>query len=386
MRYPRSSGKPDRVETEADGTETPRVQQGADEVKQIKCVVWDLDNTLWNGVLSEGDALTVREGVVDVIKALDSRGVLQSIASRNEETAVLTVLQRLGLVEYFLHPQISWGAKHGALCRISTALNIGLDTFLFIDDEAYEREWVGSALPGVRVVDAAEIATLLQRPDLPMGAATDEARGRRLMYQQDVVRTQAQENFDGPTAEFIASLDSIYTFRPAEANDLQRAGELTVRTSQLNATGYTYSPSELDAFRRSDTHTLLVMDLTDRFGALGTIGLLLIERKPNVWTIKLLLSSCRAMARGAGTVLLRHVIERSIEAGVSLRSEFVRTDRNRIMFLAYRLGGFRDLEPAKASRMVTPLTGWQDDEGLVMVHDGVTLPTIGPATIISDWA
>lgn len=339
--------------------------------KQVKCVVWDLDNTLWRGVLSEGDSLVLRDGVLDTIEALDARGVVQSIASRNDEESVPPELERLGIDQWFLYPQISWGAKHEALRRIATALNLGLDTFLFVDDEPFERESVVSALPEVRVVDSAEIGSLLDRPDLAATAVTDEARRRRIMYQQDAERTQAQENFAGPTDEFMASLDSTYTFHLAEADDLERAGELTVRTSQLNATGYTYTTAELDAFRRSDTHTLVVMDLTDRFGSLGSIGLVLLERGPQVWTIKLLLSSCRAMARGAGTMLLRHVIESSQAAGVLLRSEFVRTDRNRMMFVAYRLGGFAEVE--------------RTDERLLLQHDGVTLPVVGPATVLADW-
>ena len=82
--------------------------QSKAEKKTIKCVVWDLDNTLWNGVLLENDDISLRDSVVNVIETLDSRGILQSIASRNEVTTAMQKLREFGLHEYFLYPQINW--------------------------------------------------------------------------------------------------------------------------------------------------------------------------------------------------------------------------------------------------------------------------------------
>jgi FkbH-like protein len=123
--------------------------------------------------------------------------------------------------------------------------------------------------------------------------------------------------------------------------DLQRAEELTRRTHQLNTTGYTYNYDELKAFIESDDHELWIASLEDRNGTFGKIGLCLLERSPAYWTIKLLLMSCRVMSYGIGTIMIGHAIGMAKQAGVTLRAEFVRTDRNRMMLITYRLGNFK---------------------------------------------
>ncbi len=313
----------------------------------VKCVVWDLDNTLWHGVLLEDGHVTLREGMAEAIRALDARGILQSVASRNDPATALGRLTEAGLTEYFLAPQIGWGAKSESVRRIAKALNLGLDSFLFVDDDLFEREEVCRALPEVRttqITSAEDVTALLVRPDLTPASVTADGSRRRPMYQAELRRTDAEEDFTGTPQEFLASLGMRLTVRRVGEGDLRRAEELTVRTHQLNATGYTYSYAELDAMRGSARHALLVAELSDRYGDYGTIGLILVERdavpQETSWTLKLLLVSCRVMARGIGAVLLNHVIARSREAGVRLRGEFVPTDRNRVMLVAYRFAGF----------------------------------------------
>src|SRR5205085_11376662 len=118
---------------------------------------------------------------------------------------------------------------------------------------------------------------------------------------------------------------------------------LTVRTQQLNTTAYTYSYEELDAFRQSDRHLLLVCSLTDKYGTYGKIGLSLVEQDSEAWTIKLLLMSCRVMSRGVGTIMINHILDLAKSAGVRLRAEFVANDRNRMMYITYKFGGFREV-------------------------------------------
>src|SRR5215813_12489727 len=94
---------------------SPRSNRAADSRRAIKCLVWDLDNTLWNGVLLENDSVYVTEQVVDIIKQLDRRGILQSIASRNEHDSAMQKLQDFGLHQYFLYPQINWNSKAASI-------------------------------------------------------------------------------------------------------------------------------------------------------------------------------------------------------------------------------------------------------------------------------
>jgi len=131
---------------------------------------------------------------------------------------------------------------------------------------------------------------------------------------------------------------------PARQSDLQRAEELTVRTNQLNSTARTYSRAELDPLRQSDRHQLLMARLTDKYGPYGHIGLALIECAEIMWTIKLLLMSCRVMSRGVGTVMLTHIMRQAAAAEVRLQAEFIPNDRNRMMNITFHFAGFEEVD------------------------------------------
>jgi len=315
----------------------------AAEAKTVKVLVWDLDNTLWQGILLEGDAVSLRPGVAELLATLDARGILHSVASRNDAEAAWEKLAELGVADYFLYPQIHWGSKASSVREIAAAINVGLDTVAFVDDQPFERDEVRAELPEVRCFDASELAGLAARADFQPRFVTDESAMRRRMYQADRRRREAEEEHEGPSEEFLAGLGMRFVIHPPRDEDLQRAEELTVRTNQLNTTGYTYGYDELDALRCSPDHLLLVAGLEDRYGSYGKIGLALVEKGAEAWTLKLLLMSCRVMSRGVGTILLNHVMTLAKAAGAKLRAEFRANGRNRMMLVTYRLGGFREI-------------------------------------------
>lgn len=340
----------------------------------IKCVVWDLDNTLWDGVLLEHGRAVPRPGVIEVIRTLDKRGILHSIASRSDRFAALARLDELGLTEYFLYPQIGWNPKSAAVGTIAKLLNIGLGAIAFVDDQEFELAEVAHAHPQVMCVDAKRASSLADEPEFMPRFITAESRSRRHLYRSVIDRTAAEEEFAGSPEAFLATLGMVFTIREATVDDLQRAEELTIRTNQLNSTGVTYSYAQLEAFSRSSDHLLLVACLTDRFGSYGTIGLALVagsgvhqtagdddgQRRtaatfdvpPHVpmaeslqptWTLKLLLMSCRVMSRGVGTLLLNHIMRLARGSGARLTAQFAATDRNRIMYITYRFAGFKHI-------------------------------------------
>ncbi len=309
----------------------------------VKVLVWDLDETLWSGTLLEGDDVEVRPGAVETIKNLDKRGILQSVASRNEPDSAMKRLHDLGLGDYFLCPQIGWDAKSAGIGRIASSINVGLDTIAFIDDQPFEREEVSHVHPQVLTLSADELDGLLERPEFNPRFITNESAIRRQMYRADITRDQEQGGFSGPEEEFLASLGMRFTIASAQEEDLKRAEELTVRTNQLNSTGITYSYQELETFRESDDHQLLVAELTDKYGTYGKIGLALLEMGSQLWTLHLLLMSCRVMARGVGTILLSHIQQQASLAGARLQAKLRATDRNRMMRVAYCFSGFTEV-------------------------------------------
>ncbi|MEH2196228.1 MAG: HAD-IIIC family phosphatase [Nostoc sp.] len=312
--------------------------------KFIKCVVWDLDNTLWDGVLLEDKEVSLRKNIINLIHTLDNRGILQSIASKNDAATTIAKLEEFGLTEYFLYPQINWNSKASSLQEIAKLLNIGMDAIAFIDDQLFELEEVQFSCPQILCINADKINYILDMPIMNPRFITEDSRIRRLMYISDIERQNAEKEFVGATDEFLATLNMNFTISSAQEEDLQRAEELTLRTNQLNTTGYTYSYDELNHFRQSKKHKLLIASLEDKYGSYGKIGLILIECQPKLWTIKLLLMSCRVMSRGVGTIMLNHVMSLGKSNNVRLLAEFVPNDRNRMMYISYKFAGFNEIE------------------------------------------
>lgn len=313
---------------------------GGNKLETKKCIVWDLDNTLWNGVLLEGDEIILNESIKNTIIELDKRGIINSIASKNEEKRAMDVLKQLNINEYFVLPQINQNIKSNSIHRIAKALNLNLNSFAFVDDQDYELEEIRYELPQVLCINARDADKILDMPEFNPDVITESASKRRQMYQDDILRTSYEEEYEGPKEEFLKSLNMVLRIRKAELSDLKRIEELTIRTHQLNTTGYTFSHEELCSFLSDPHYMLLIADMNDKFGDYGEIGVTLIHCANNIWTIKLFLMSCRVMSRGIGQVFIANIIHRAKDAGVKLCAEYKKTDVNRIMLVTYRFNGF----------------------------------------------
>ncbi|MGC9501135.1 HAD-IIIC family phosphatase [Streptomyces sp. WG7] len=314
----------------------------AEQAPIVKCLVWDLDNTLWQGTLLEDGMVTPPAAVVELIAELDRRGILQSVASKNDHDQAWKQLEALGVAEYFVLPRIGWGPKSDSVREIAAELNFALDTIAFVDDQPAERAEVQFHLPAVRCYAAEQLPELAALPEFSPATVTVDARRRRQMYQAGFRRKAAEAEFQGPSDDFLRSLDLVMHIERATEDELSRVEELTLRTSQMNATGVHYSLSELRTLLADPRHEVLVTTLTDRFGPHGAVGLELLEKRAHVWHLKLLATSCRVVSFGAGSVILGWLVDQAAHQGVHLIADFRRTERNRIMEIAYRLAGFTD--------------------------------------------
>lgn len=325
----------------------------AEPVTTVKCLVWDLDNTLWQGTLLEDGEVTLTPAVRRLITELDGRGILQSVSSKNDHDQAWRTLEALGVAEYFVLPRISWGPKSDAVREIADELNFALDTIAFVDDQPTERAEVGFHLPEVRTYAAERLPELAALPEFRPATVTVDARRRRQMYQAGFQRKAAEADFPGPSEEFLRSLGLVMHIQRATEEELSRVEELTLRTSQMNATGVHYSGDDLRALLADPHHEVLVTTLTDRFGPHGAVGLELLERHPHAWHLKLLATSCRVVSFGAGSVILNWLNDEAARADVHLLADFRATERNRMMDIAYRLAGFTD-EPCACRAKLPP--------------------------------
>lgn len=312
--------------------------------KKVKCLVWDLDNTLWEGTLLEDTEVKLKPGVRDILKELDRRGILLSIASKNDHADAMAKLKQLEVDEYFIYPQINWNSKAQSIKAIAEGINIGIDTLAFIDDQSFEQEDVKFSCPEVLTIDAIDYQKLTEMEELMPRFVTEDSQKRRLMYLSDLQRKHDEGDFAGSSEEFLATLEMELTIAPVQAGDLERVEELTLRTNQLNSTGFTYDFDELASFITSEKHTFLIASLDDKYGTYGKIGLVLLEEIGDVFEIKLLLMSCRVMTRGIGSALLVHMVKLAQARNKKLSAQFVSTGRNRVMYITYKMMGFAEVD------------------------------------------
>ena len=297
-----TSGSGESLQNEAPLPERP--------AGKVKCVVWDLDNTLWDGTLieSDPDTLKLRPGVMDTIRALDARGILQSAASKNEYDQAWPVVERLGLADYFLYPQIHWNAKSGSIRQIAKALNIGIDTFALIDDSAFEREQVRSSLPQVRTYE--DVTGLCDRPEFTV-PVTEESKNRRQMYQAEAARKAVLADGNEDTVSFLKRCHlRIHIFRPETEEELLRCYELTIRTNQLNMSGKKYTEEEFREILARKEHRNFAFSCEDDFGAYGIVGFGQYYVQGDTLIFTEFAMSCRAAGKYVESALFTALLKR----------------------------------------------------------------------------
>lgn len=282
-----------------------------------KCVIWDLDDTVWDGVLLEGE-VTPRPEVRRILETLDRRGVVHAIASRNHEPAAQAALVRHELDDWFVARRINWQAKPANLRSIAEELRLSPEALVFVDDDAFERAQVNWALPEVQTVDARDAVGILD--ELNPGVLTPEARRRRTLYREEALRTKAAQTQS--RQGFLDGCGMELTIRPMEPEDVERVLELMSRTHQLNTTGRIFSRDEV-----VDRADIRVASLRDRFGDYGTIGVAISDGG----LLSYLAISCRVMGRGVERALLATVLDRA-----ALLKD---TGTNRAMRVLYQMSG-----------------------------------------------
>jgi FkbH-like protein len=240
----------------------------------VKIVVWDLDETLWTGTLAEDgiEGLKLRPEAVVAIKWLDARGVLQSVASKNDHELAVKALNHFGLGDYFLYPQINWNPKSASVARIAECLNLGLDTFAFIDDQPFERAEVAEAHSPVRTLPETSVAGLPGHPWFNHPATSESAK-RRSLYQAEAHRASELEAYSGDHVGFLRAAHLTLDITPLNDTDAERVFELSQRTNQLNFTGSKFTRDDVDKMLAPEAGKLrLAVRCSDRFGEYGLIG------------------------------------------------------------------------------------------------------------------
>lgn len=288
-------------------------KSGKQPAKKVKCVAWDLDNTVWDGILGEDglNGVTLRPQVAEVIRKLDERGILNSVCSKNDEALAKTALEKFGLWDYFLYPKINWKPKSGNLSEISKLLNINIDTFAFVDDSAFERAEVELTLGCVRVYADTETESLLSRPEFDV-PVTEDSKKRRAFYMAEARRQNAfTESESGDYKAFILSCGFVIDAAPCEtAQDLERCHELLMRTNQLNASTNRIPADEFRAIAADPAKRVLRVKCVDRYGEYGTVGCLILDMQKETLLCTDFVISCRVAKKKVESAVIMFLMQK----------------------------------------------------------------------------
>ena len=325
-----------------------------------KCLVLDLDNTLWGGVVGDdgvanlklGSETAVAESYLafqQYVKDLKARGILLAICSKNEEAAALEGLRHPdGILrpEDFAVIKANWSPKHENVVAIATALNIGLDSLVFVDDNPAERDIVRQSLPEVLVpevgADPAQFAAILERSGcFEVLSINEDDLQRARYYEENKVREQLHTGFQ-EYGEFLDSLQMEGEIKPFSAVYLDRITQLTNKTNQFNCTTRRYTRAEIDQIVDNPRYIHLYGRLKDKFGDNGLISVVLGEVEGESLNILLWLMSCRVLKRGMEEammdVLERHCRDRRVKKIVGL---YLPTPKNSMVAGLYGQLGFQ---------------------------------------------
>lgn len=302
--------------------------------KKVKLVVWDLDNTLWDGILSEDglNGVRLKPEIADIIRALDAKGIINSVASKNDGDKGMEALRHFGLAEYFVAPMINWNPKSENIQAIRRALDIGMDTFVFVDDTENERREVWANCPEIRVCDAAEIAEYVKGDafDVPV---TEESRNRRRSYQEIALRNaEALKYRDDITGFLLDCRMNMHVAPPSEA-ERERCWELLQRTNQLNISGERLSREELDAMLGAERYECFRIKVDDKYGSYGLVGFAAFDiSDARSVVLRHFVFSCRAARKNLEPAFFAHMMDRFADRGYeTLKLICRKTEKNALM-------------------------------------------------------
>lgn len=333
---------------------------GAIRGKSRRCLVLDLDNTLWGGVIGDdgmnGIALGQGDPTGEAHLALQStavklrqRGVVLAVSSKNDDAVAREAFRdhpemalTLDDVAVF---QANWNDKATNIDAIATEIQLGLESIAFVDDNPFERALVRETLPGVAIPEMPDDPAYYSRLLLASGlfessSFSDEDRKRADYYQANAKRNAIQVAATDISA-YLRSLEMVIDFKPFDAANMARISQLVNKSNQFNLTTRRYTERDLDVMTAEPDAFTLQVRLTDRLGDNGMISVIICRRAGPGWEIDTWLMSCRVLGRQVEEAVVRELLAHAPAHGVTtILGTYIPTSRNGMVAGHYEKLGF----------------------------------------------
>lgn len=325
-----------------------------------KCVVLDLDNTLWGGVIGDDGLSGIQIGELGTghafsdfqawLKQLKNRGILLTVCSKNNESAAKEPFEKhpemVLRLEDFSMFVANWEDKASNIRRIQQTLNIGMDSLVFLDDNPFERNLVRSMIPEITVPELPEdpamyLQYLRQLGLFEAGSYSAEDSQRTSQYQQQADRAMFEASFQS-YEDYLAGLEMKATAAPFDPFHYPRIAQLTQRSNQFNLRTVRYTEAEIEALAKDDSHICLYFTLKDKFGDHGLISVVVLDKQPqDVLFISEWLMSCRVLKRGMEEFIVNKILQTAADQGFrKVVGEYLPTSKNAMVKDLYEKMGF----------------------------------------------
>ncbi len=360
-------------------------QQTLDIIKALKgqikkCLIFDLDNTLWGGVIGDDGLERIEIGNLGSGKAhselqkwgkqLKERGIILAVCSKNdEETAKEPFLKHPEMVlklEDFAIFVANWNNKADNIRDIQKVLNIGFDSMVFIDDNPYERNLVKESLPEVCVPDLPEdpvdyIDFLRNENLFETSSHSGNDQKRTEQYRAEAERIVYQKSFSDP-GEYLSSLKMQAEIREFDNFSIPRVAQLAERSNQFNLRTIRYSEAEINSISDSQDQIGLTISLKDKYGEYGIIAIIILNKKTDHYFIDTWIMSCRVLKRGVEWFILNELSSLAKSKGIKeIRGEYIPTKKNKIVKDHYQSLGFIE----KESQWILNLDKYQEFDNYI---------------------
>jgi FkbH-like protein len=314
-----------------------------------KCIVLDLDNTLWGGIVGEDGFDGIKLGPQPPgnaymefqrnLLALFQRGILLAINSKNNPEDALKVIREHPYMilreENFASMKINWNDKVSNMKEIATELNIGLDSMVFFDDDPLNREYIEINLPQVNTVnlssDPSLYSQILQEiNEFSILKITNEDTTRGQMYHQQLQRKELEQTSPN-LGDFLAQLGIHVLIKKTNNFTIPRISQLTLKTNQFNLTTRRYQEEDIRKFLQDDKMLVGCAQVEDKFGDNGITGVFIVKKeKPTEWLLDTFLLSCRVMGREVEKGILNFILDTAKKNGVQkIKAQFIPTQKNK---------------------------------------------------------
>lgn len=278
---------------------------------KIKCLIWDLDNTIWNGNLKDNRNVQLKPEIKNILRELYERGVIQSIASKNYNIDAIKRLKELDIDRYFVFSQISYNPKSIMVEKIINLINVEEENVGFIDDNEFELNEVRKSFNKIKIYKAEEYTNLLLYPELKFEIISNDSKNRMEYLKLKERRIIDEENFNGAKEEFLHKVNTTIIVKKYRKEYIDRVRELICRTNKYNNRNKeTIYNVDIIKYSKKNLNNILVFEMKDIYGSYGIIGTLLYKIENKKMMIDVFSISCRILGRGIAVAIFSRIINK----------------------------------------------------------------------------